>query len=92
LDAAAKLGHVAFVGESRATQINPSDQIIRKLLTVVGGWYFPLGEWQEILRFVDDNKVDVEAIISHEYPLEDAEQAFGAFDRRETEKAVFVWN
>jgi propanol-preferring alcohol dehydrogenase len=92
LDAAAKLGHVAFVGESRATQINPSDQIIRKLLTVVGGWYFPLGEWQEILRFVDDNKVDVEAIISHEYSVEEAEQAFGAFDRRETEKAVFVWN
>lgn len=91
LDSAAKLGSVAFVGESRATQINPSDQVIRKLLTVVGGWYFPLGEWQEILRFVDDNKVDVEAIISHEYSLEDAEQAFGAFDRRETEKAVFVW-
>jgi threonine dehydrogenase-like Zn-dependent dehydrogenase len=92
LDSAAKLGSVAFVGESRATQINPSDQVIRKLLTVVGGWYFPLGEWQEILRFVDDNKVDVEAIISHEYSLDDAEQAFGAFDRRETEKAVFVWN
>jgi threonine dehydrogenase-like Zn-dependent dehydrogenase len=92
LDAAAKLGYVAFVGESRATQINPSDQVIRKLLTVVGGWYFPMGEWEEILRFVDDNKVDVEAIISHEYSLEDAEQAFGAFDRRETEKAVFVWN
>lgn len=92
LDAAAKLGCVAFVGESRATQINPSDQVIRKLLTVVGGWYFPLGEWQEILRFVDDNKVDVEAIISHEYSLEDAEQAFSAFDRRETEKSVFVWN
>jgi threonine dehydrogenase-like Zn-dependent dehydrogenase len=92
LDVAAKLGCVAFVGESRATQINPSEQVIRKLLTVVGGWYFPLGEWQEILRFVDDNKVDVEAIISHEYSLEEAEQAFGAFDRRETEKSVFVWS
>jgi hypothetical protein len=30
--------------------------------------------------------------VSHEYSLEDAEQAFGSFDRRETEKAVFVWN
>ncbi|AMB42115.1 MULTISPECIES: zinc-binding dehydrogenase [Paenarthrobacter] len=92
LDAAAKLGSVAFVGESRATEINPSDQILRKLLTVVGGWYFPLGEWSEILRFIADNKVNVEAIISHEYSLEDAEQAFGAFDRRETEKAVFTWS
>lgn len=92
LDAAAKLGAVAFVGESRKTEINPSDQILRKLLTVVGGWYFPIGEWQEILRFVEENNIDVEALISHEFSIEDAEEAFGAFDRRETEKAVFVWH
>jgi L-iditol 2-dehydrogenase len=91
LDAAAKLGAVAFVGESRATEIHPSDQIIRKLLTIVGGWYFPRGEWDEIVRFVQDQKIPVEKLISHEFSLEDAEEAFGAFDRRETEKAVFVW-
>lgn len=91
LDAAAKMGAVAFVGESRTTEIKPSDQIIRKLLTVVGGWYFPLGDWQEILRFVEENNIDVEALISHEFSIEDAAEAFHAFDRRETEKAVFVW-
>lgn len=91
LDAVAKLGAVAFVGESRKTEINPSDQFLRKLLTVVGGWYFPTGEWAEIVRFVEDKKVDVEALISHEFSIEQAEEAFGAFDRRETEKAVFIW-
>ena len=91
LDAAAKLGSVAFVGESRATEIRPSEQIIRKLLTIVGGWYFPRGEWDEIIRFVQDRAIPVERLISHEFSLEDAEEAFGAFDRRETEKAVFVW-
>lgn len=92
LDAAAKMGAVAFVGESRATEIKPSDQIIRKLLTVVGGWYFPLGDWQEILRFVQEKKIDVEALISHEFSIEDAAEAFRAFDQRETEKSVFVWS
>lgn len=91
LDAAAKLGSVAFVGESRATEIHPSEQIIRKLLTIIGGWYFPRGEWEEIIRFVRDREIPVEKLISHEFSLEDAEEAFGAFDRRETEKAVFVW-
>lgn len=91
LDAAARLGSVAFVGESRATEINPSDQIIRKLLTVIGGWYFGRGEWDEIVRFVQERSIPVEKLISHEYSIEDAEQAFAAFDRRETEKAVFVW-
>ncbi|WP_297343237.1 zinc-binding dehydrogenase [Amnibacterium sp.] len=91
LDVAAKLGSVAFVGESRKTEINPSDQIIRKMLTVIGGWYFPRGEWDEIVRFVLDRSVAVEDLISHEFSIEDAEHAFSAFDRRETDKAVFVW-
>jgi len=91
LDAAAKLGAVAFVGESRATEINPSDQIIRKLLTVVGGWYFPLGEWAEIVRLVTEQNLPVEQLVTHRFPLSDAAEAFRAFDQRETEKAVFTW-
>jgi threonine dehydrogenase-like Zn-dependent dehydrogenase len=91
LDAAAKRGAVAFVGESRATQINPSDQIIRKLLTVVGGWYFPLGEWGEISRLVVDKQLPVENLVTHRFSIEDAAEAFRAFDQRETEKAVFLW-
>jgi propanol-preferring alcohol dehydrogenase len=91
LDAAAKRGAVAFVGESRKTEVNPSDQIIRKLLTVVGGWYFPLGEWAEISRFVVENELPVEELVTHRFPLSDAAEAFRAFDARETEKAVFTW-
>ncbi len=91
LDAAAKRGAVAFVGESRATEINPSDQIIRKLLTVIGGWYFPLYEWPEITRFVISRKLPVESLVTHTFSIDDAADAFGMFDRRETEKAVFVW-
>lgn len=91
LDAAAKLGAVAFVGESRSTEINPSDQIIRKLLTVTGGWYFPLHEWAEIARLVVELDLPVEEIVTHRFSIEDAEKAFGMFDRRETEKAIFTW-
>ena len=92
LDSAAKRGAVAFVGESRSTTINPSDQIIRKLLTVVGGWYFPIHEWDEICRFVTSHQLPVESLITHEFSLDEAAEAFRAFDARETEKAVFVWN
>jgi L-iditol 2-dehydrogenase len=91
LDAACRHGAVAFVGESRETTINPSDQIIRKLLRVVGGWYFPVWEYPEIARFVVDREVPVDRLITHRFDIEDAEAAFGMFDRRETEKAVFVW-
>lgn len=92
LDAAAKRGAVAFVGESRKTEINPSDQIIRKLLTVTGGWYFPLHEWAQIARTVVDHNLPVEDLVTHRFSIEEADLAFDMFDRRETEKAVFTWD
>ena len=92
LDIAGKHGAVAFVGESSKTEINPSDQIIRKLLTVVGGWYFPLSAWSEICDFVVSRKLNVEGLISHRFTLDQAAEAFDKFDKRETEKAVFFWN
>lgn len=91
LDAARKRGRVAFVGESRETTINPSDQIIRKLLTVVGGWYFPLGEYPEIARFVVEKAIPIEDMVTHRFSIEDAPEAFRMFDARETEKAIFTW-
>lgn len=91
LDAARKMGAVAFVGESSSTAINPSDQMIRKILHVIGAWYFPLGEFEEIARFVVDNEVPVEKMITHRFSLDEAPEAFRMFDQRETEKAVFVW-
>src|SRR5690606_578888 len=45
LDAAAPLGRVAFIGESRETTIRPSDQLIRKQLTLIGSWYFAIHEY-----------------------------------------------
>jgi threonine dehydrogenase-like Zn-dependent dehydrogenase len=92
LDSARKHGAVAFVGESRSTTINPSDQMIRKLLTVIGGWYFPTWEWSEIARFVIDRHIAVEQMITHRSRLQDAPEVFRLFDERKTEKVVFVWD
>ncbi len=92
LDSARKQGAVAFVGESRSTTINPSDQMIRKLLTVIGAWYFPIWEWSELARFVVGHHISVERMITHRFPIQDAAEAFRLFDQRQTEKAVFVWD
>ena len=92
LDAAAQLGRIAYVGESPSTTISPSAQMIHKQLTLIGGWYFPRTAWEEIADFIVRHQLDVEALISHRFPLADAEFAFRAFDRRETEKVVFTWD
>ena len=90
LDAARALGSVAFLGESRSTTINPSDQFLRKMLTVIGGWYFATWEYPEIVRFIDDHHLPVARMISHRFQLSAAAEAFRMFDARQTDKVVFV--
>jgi threonine dehydrogenase-like Zn-dependent dehydrogenase len=92
LDSARRFGSVAFVGESFATTINPSDQLIRKQLQVIGAWYFPLSEFQEISRFIVNRRVPIEKMITHRFSLGEAAEAFRLFDERKTEKAIFTWD
>jgi propanol-preferring alcohol dehydrogenase len=90
MDAIRPLGQVAFIGESRRTTINPSDQFLRKMLTAIGGWYFATWEYPEIASFITANDIPVQKLITHRFSLDEAEEAFRAFDSRETLKAVFV--
>ena len=90
LDATKRLGTVAFIGESRETTIRPSDQLIRKQLTVIGSWYFNIAEYDEIARAIVAKKVPLEKLVTHTFSLDEAAIAFQMFDERKTEKAVFV--
>ena len=90
LDAVQPLGRVAFVGESRETTIRPSEQMLRKQITLMGSWYFGIAEYDEISRVIARG-IDLERLVTHTFPLEEAETAFRLFDQRQTEKAVFVF-
>jgi propanol-preferring alcohol dehydrogenase len=90
LDALAPMGKLALVGEAALTTIKPSDQLIRKQVTVFGSWYFGIDEYADILQLIETHRIDLERLATHTFALEEAETAFRMFDNRETEKAVFV--
>jgi len=90
LDMAAAFGKVALVGESRELTIRPSEQLIRKQVTVIGSWYFGIAEYDDILKIIDAAKIDLEKLATHTFSLDEAETAFRLFDERKTEKAVFL--
>jgi propanol-preferring alcohol dehydrogenase len=90
LDATRRLGKVAFIGEAREATIRPSEQLIRKQLTLMGSWYFNIAEYAEIARTIRERRVPLDRLVTHEFGLDQAEEAFRRFDARETEKAVFV--
>ncbi|MBN9432827.1 MAG: alcohol dehydrogenase catalytic domain-containing protein [Bosea sp.] len=91
LDSLAPLGRAAFVGESRETTIRPSDQLIRKQISVIGSWYFGIHEYEEIIRTIETHAIDLESLATHRFAIDEAETAFRLFDERKTEKAVFVF-
>ena len=91
LDCVRRLGRVAFVGESRHTTINPSDQLIRKQLTLMGSWYFNISEYEEIVDVLTTKRINLERLATHRFSIDEAATAFRMFDERKTEKAVLVF-
>jgi propanol-preferring alcohol dehydrogenase len=89
LDIVRPLGRVAFVGENSNLSINPSGQLLRKLTTVLGSWYFPRWEYSHITDFLLERKVPVGEIISHRLILDDAPKAFQMLAERTAEKMIF---
>jgi len=83
-------GRVGFVGACTQVTLDPRQQFIRKQLTVIGNWYFNIGLYDEIKTFILQNNLPLEKLVTHEYRLEDAEEAFIAFDEGRTGKVVFL--
>jgi threonine dehydrogenase-like Zn-dependent dehydrogenase len=92
LDATAKLGKVAIIGECQQATISPSNQLIRQELDVVGAWVFPIFEYEEIFRFIVDRDLRIERTISDRVDISQAPDAFERFEKRLTEKVMFVWD
>ena len=79
IDAAAILGKVAVVGENPGpVQVSPSNDFIRKGLTVFGTWH---GNWLNYTRIFDliRRKPEVEKMITHTFPFGRAQEAFDTF-------------
>jgi propanol-preferring alcohol dehydrogenase len=91
LNCTKKGGSVAFIGESKVTTINPSDQLIRKQLKLIGSWYFPIWMYDEIAKFIMTRNIQLENFVTHRFVIDEAQKAYEMFDNRETVVEAFVW-
>ena len=58
----------------------------------MGAWVFPIFEYDEIFRFILDRNIRIERTISDRVGIADAPDAFERFEKRLTEKVMFVWD
>ena len=84
-------GTVCLVGEGGDVTIDVSRDMLRKQLTLIGSWTFSAMGQLECARFVADNKIDLDAIFSHRWKLDQADEAYRVFDTQSTGKGVIVF-
>jgi threonine dehydrogenase-like Zn-dependent dehydrogenase len=83
-------GRVCFIGEGNEVTFDVSNDLIRRQVTLMGSWTFSITGQAECARFIADRGVDVDALFTHRWPLEKAEEAYRLFDTQTTGKGVFL--
>jgi threonine dehydrogenase-like Zn-dependent dehydrogenase len=91
LDAAKLFGRVAYVGEGKDVHIDVSNQIIHKQLTLLGSWVYSISDLIELLDYVKNEQIDLSALITNEFSLDQAEEAMKLADSGNCGKVMFTW-
>ncbi len=87
---AARWGTVCLVGEGGEMTLNVSIDVIRKQLTIVGSWTVNSSKLADCIRFIADHGLEVDRLFTDRWTLDQAEQAYKAFDKQAAGKGVFV--
>ena len=81
-------GSVAFIGENHNTvPICPSDDFIRKGLTLIGSWHYNMDDREEMFAILRRSPV-VHKIITDVYGFSDVQGAFEKFMGQDTCKVI----
>ena len=84
-------GKACFVGEGGSVTLDVSPDLLRRQVTLIGSWTFSTVGQAECATFVADRGIDVEALFTHRWTLEQAGEAYGLFDRQTSGKGVFLF-
>jgi len=89
LDAVRRKGAVSIIGENGEAVISPSNHFNRKEITLCGSTCFPMEDYAGILQTIERG-LDPSRIITHRFGIEDAADAYAAFDQGDTGKVVLI--
>ncbi len=84
-----KRGRLGIIGVSEHLAVNPWNDLIRQELTIYGSRSFVLPEFNEMVALVRRG-LPVERVVTHRFPLAEADAAFALFQSAECGKIVFT--
>ena len=83
-------GTACFVGEGGQVTLDVSQDILRRQINIVGSWTFSKNGQADCAAFVAERKIDVDALFTDEYSLDEASEAYQKFETQTTGKGVFL--
>jgi threonine dehydrogenase-like Zn-dependent dehydrogenase len=89
--ATARWGRCAFVGEGGTAELDVSQWLIHKQVSLHGSWVTSLPHMLELLDRLDTWELHPERVVSHRFSLADAASAYEAADRGSMGKVCLVW-
>jgi threonine dehydrogenase-like Zn-dependent dehydrogenase len=86
-----KGGIVVLNGEQGPLELSPSDDFIRRDITAKGAWFYHFSEFPAMLE-AQRNGLQVERLITHRFPLEEAAQAYTAMAQGKSGKVLLTYS
>jgi threonine dehydrogenase-like Zn-dependent dehydrogenase len=81
---------MCFVGEGGDVKIDVSPMLLRRQMTLIASWTFSNIIQAECATFCVERKIDVDALFTHRWNLDKAEEAYKLFDHQSDGKGVFL--
>jgi len=89
--AAKQQGIVYQVGELDKATFNPSATFIRKEITMMGSWYYTSQDWESMLA-LHQRGVPYGKLVTHVFPLSEAQKAYDTFVSGNSGKVVLTYD
>ncbi|MBI1396663.1 MAG: zinc-binding dehydrogenase [Betaproteobacteria bacterium] len=83
-------GKACYVGEGDSVTLDVSNDILRRQVTIIGSWTFSTVGQGDCARYVADRGIDVDRLFTHEWRLDQAEEAYTLFDTQSAGKGVIL--
>lgn len=84
-------GKIAFVGEGGTVHFNPSEDIIHGQKTIFGSWVTSLWRMEELVERLVRWNIHPERLITDEFPLEQADEAYRLMEGGHCGKVAVVF-
>ena len=88
--AARAWGRAGYVGAHGTATFEMTPDVIHKQLTMIGSWTFNATLMAECAQFAVDRQVPLGKVFTHEFRLEEAEEAFRLVEGQRIGKGVFL--